>query len=89
MLAKAEEMLGNTDVRKSREVKKALLEEAKVGGNKPATGKGKSASAAGKPRNPSKQKARSGKSTKHRKGASQPKAGASTGAPAGKGKAKK
>ena len=89
MLAKAEEMLGNTDVRKSREVKKALLEEAKVGGNKPAGGKGKSAPAAGKPRNPSKQKARSAKPTKHRKGSSAPKAGATGGAPASKRKAKK
>lgn len=89
MLAKAEELLGNTDVRKSREVKKALLEEAKVGGKKPAAGKGKSAPAAGKPRNPSKQKARSAKPTKHRKGSSAPKGGASGGAPASKRKAKK
>jgi ribonuclease R len=89
MLAKADEMLGNTDVRKSREVKKALLEEAKVGGNKPAAGKGKGAPAAGKPRNPSKQKARSAKPSKHRKGSAAPKAGATGGAPASKRKAKK
>ena len=93
MLAKADELLGNTDVRKSREVKKALLDEAKVGGKKPAAGQGKGngkgASAAGKPRNPSKQKARSAKPTKHRKGSSAPKGGGTGGAPASKRKAKK
>lgn len=75
-------MLGNTDVRKSREVKQALLAEARVGGKdkggkkgkvvpagKSAKGKAKDGkpAAAAKPGKP-------GKPTKHRKGPSKPKA---------------
>lgn len=82
LLAQAAEMLGNTDVRKSREVKQALLAEARVGGKdkggkkgkvvpagKSAKGKAKDGkpAAAAKPGKP-------GKPTKHRKGPSKPKA---------------
>jgi ribonuclease R len=90
MLAKADEMLGNTDVNRSRALKQALLDEAKVGGKRPpAKAQGKPAknakAAAEKPRKPSKQKAKAAKPSKHRKGPSKPKA---EGAAAGKPKAK-
>ena len=39
LLAQAAEMLGNTDVRKSREVKQALLAEARVGGGRTRAGR--------------------------------------------------
>ncbi|WP_435606415.1 ribonuclease R [Pseudomonas knackmussii] len=91
MLAQAEEMLGNTDVNKSRALKQALLAEAKVGGNRPpAQGKAAAGKAtktgAEKPRKPSKQKAKAAKPTKHRKGPAKPKATA--GGPGAKRKAK-
>ncbi|WMR34060.1 ribonuclease R, partial [Metapseudomonas otitidis] len=41
ILAQAEEMLGNTDVKRSRALKQALLSEARQGGEKPREGKGK------------------------------------------------
>lgn len=90
MLAKADEMLGNTDVNRSRALKQALLDEAKVGGKRPAAkAQGKPAknakAAAEKPRKPSKQKAKTAKPSKHRKGPSKPRA---EGAAAGKPKAK-
>ncbi|MFZ5956995.1 ribonuclease R [Pseudomonas knackmussii] len=92
MLAQAEEMLGNTDVNKSRALKQALLAEAKVGGKRPpaqgkaAAGKATAKAGAEKPRKPSKQKAKSAKPTKHRKGPAKPKATA--GGPGAKRKAK-
>jgi ribonuclease R len=80
MIAQAEEMLGNTDVRKSRELKRALLDEAKVGGKRPPAKAGASAArTAEKPRNPSKQKAKAAKPSKHRKGPAKPKADAAAG----------
>ncbi|WP_271409457.1 ribonuclease R [Pseudomonas sp. Q1-7] len=85
MLAQAEEMLGNTDVSKSRAMKQALLSEARQGakaskGTRPAQQAldkpGKSGGqAAGKP---PKKKAKAakvaGKPSKHRKGPPKPKA---------------
>ena len=94
MLAKADEMLGNTDVRKSRALKQALLDEAKVGSKRPpAKAQGTPAknakAAAEKPRKPSKQKAKAAKPSKHRKGPSKPKAeGTGQGDAASKRKAK-
>ncbi|MCT4885374.1 ribonuclease R, partial [Pseudomonas aeruginosa] len=80
LLAQAAEMLGNTDVRKSREVKQALLAEARVGGGKDKGGKkgkvvpaGKSAKGKAKGGKPA-AAAKPGKPTKHRKGPSKPKA---------------
>ncbi|MBI7339185.1 ribonuclease R [Pseudomonas aeruginosa] len=80
LLAQAAEMLGNTDVRKSREVKQALLAEARVGGGKDKDGKkgkvvpaGKSAKGKAKGGKPA-AAAKPGKPTKHRKGPSKPKA---------------
>ena len=74
LLAQAAEMLGNTDVRKSREVKQALLAEARVGGGKDKGGKkgkvvpaGKSAKGKAKGGKPA-AAAKPGKPTKHRKG---------------------
>lgn len=80
LLAQAAEMLGNTDVRKSREVKQALLAEARVGGGKDKGGKkgkvvpaGKGAKGKAKGGKPA-AAAKPGKPTKHRKGPSKPKA---------------
>ena len=54
ILAQAEEMLGNTDVSRSRALKQALLSEARQGGEKPrggkaSAGKGQSRPAKGAP----------------------------------------
>ena len=87
MLAQAEEMLGNTDVNKSRAVKQALLNEARQGaksskGTRPAQaaldkpGRDDARSSA----KPPKKKAKAAKAkaaskpTKHRKGPPKPKA---------------
>ena len=63
LLAQAEEMLGNTDVKKSRAVKQALLADAKSGGKAKDSAAGKGAG-----------KSKSGKPSRHRKGAAKPKA---------------
>lgn len=88
MLAQAEEMLGNTDVNKSRAVKQALLNEARQGaksskGKRPAQNaldKPARDAAAGATAKPPKKKAKAAKAkvaskpTKHRKGPPKPKA---------------
>ncbi len=63
LLAQAEEMLGNTDVKKSRAVKQALLADAKSGGKPKAAAADKGGS-----------KSKSGKPSRHRKGAAKSKA---------------
>ncbi|MFC5696891.1 ribonuclease R [Pseudomonas sp. GCM10022186] len=85
MLAQAEEMLGNTDVNRSRAMKQALLNEARQGAKaskgtrpaqkaleRPAKGDGKAAT------KPPKKKAKAAKAaskpSKHRKGPPKPKA---------------
>lgn len=87
MLAQAEEMLGNTDVDKSRAMKQALLSEARQGakaskGTRPAQKaleKPGNGAARAEPR-PPKKKAKAAKAkaaskpTKHRKGPPKPKA---------------
>ncbi len=79
LLAQAAEMLGNTDVRKSREVKQALLAEARVGGKDKGGKKGKVVPAGKSAKGKAKDgkpaaAAKPGKPTKHRKGPSKPKA---------------
>jgi ribonuclease R len=93
LLKQAEVLLGNTDVKRSRAVKRALLDEAKTGGEKPVR-----TQPAGQekvtPRTPAKKDkkkasgAKSGKPakstkatkpSKHRKGPSKPKAQAASG----------
>ncbi|TWI52382.1 ribonuclease R [Pseudomonas duriflava] len=87
LLKQADLLLGNTDVKRSRAVKRALLDEAKTGGDKP--GKSRSSSEAASPKaTPSAKKAKGGKAkpaakaakpTKHRKGPSKAKAQAAAG----------
>ncbi|WP_434153915.1 ribonuclease R [Pseudomonas sp. JZ134] len=92
LLKQAEVLLGNTDVKRSRAVKRALLDEAKTGGEKPARAqparqeaapartpakKGKKADSA-KPGKPAKS-AKATKPGKHRKGPSKAKAQAASG----------
>ncbi|MCY1283461.1 hypothetical protein D9M70_323410 [compost metagenome] len=78
MLAQAEEMLGNTDVQRSRALKQSLLAEARTGSKPAGKGKGKAANA--KPKGADQPKAKApaagkpAKSGKHRKGPSRPKA---------------
>ena len=92
LLKQAEVLLGNTDVKRSRAVKRALLDEAKTGGEKPARAqparqeaapartpakKGKKADSA-KSGKPAKS-AKATKPSKHRKGPSKAKTQAASG----------
>ncbi len=85
MLAQAEEMLGNTDVSKSRAMKQALLSEARQGakaskGTRPAQkalerpAKGDEKAAAKPPKKKAKAAKAASKPSKHRKGPPKPKA---------------
>jgi ribonuclease R len=90
ILAQAEEMLGNTDVNRSRALKQALLSEARQGAkaskgsrpaqsplDKPGKAEGKGGTKPPKKKAKAAKSTAAGKPTKHRKGPPKPKAPAS------------